>query len=358
MGTFLFVDTKSNKLLVPPLKPSFWNQSETYLSIQDSIDELVNTNHQVQGGAQVAFFLANLLSSLKIEKNWEVNFKGKISLVRWKPGPNANIYQIFNDRSVVNFLENCYDQIEDPDKEFQRYRLYFLSSYERIDDFEIFGKQFFDWENNSSLTISSPSPGFQLLGSNLGLVYTKDKTLTNYFSVQNAVIITKVYDFTPQLFKEFKSATRQKIIDETNSKKSLIEKAIIAEYGNLIDYDPDPKVLSLAKLSKIDSSNTLTSIETTIKEISPFSLKVAIPDKAKKINPAKEEELESYNFKVKLFNSHLNEISSLFKQLNSITDDLEKLSFADKQSRFSNKFNNSGINLSETEVNPSLCMKN
>jgi len=358
LGTFLFVDTKTNKLLIPPLEPSFWNQNETYLTIQDSLDELVNTTHQVQGGAQAAFFLANLLSSLKIEKTWEVNFKGKISLVRWKPGNNANIYQIFSDRSVLNFLQNCFEQIDDPDKSFQRYRLYFLSSYERIDDFEIYGKQFFDWENNSSLSLGGPDQGFKLLGSNLGLVYTKDKTLTNYFSVQNAVIRTKVYDFTSQLFREFKSATRQKIIDETNSKKAILEKAIIAEYGDLIEYNPDPKVLSLAKLSKIDSSNTLTPILTTIKELSPFSLKAPIQDTSKKNPSQKPEDLEAYNFRVKLFNSHLNEISSLFKQLDLIANDLEKLSLINKESKFPNRSNNSGIILNETEISTSLCMKN
>jgi len=358
LGTFLFVDTKTNKLLIPPLEPSFWNQSETYLTIQDSLDELVNTTHQVQGGAQVAFFLANLLSSLKIEKTWEVNFKGKISLVRWKPSNNANIYQIFNDRSVLNFLQNCFEQIDDPDKEFQRYRLYFLSSYERIDDFEIFGKQFFNWENNSSLSLGSTDQGFKLLGSNLGLVYTKDKTLTNYFSVQNAVMRTKVYDLTSQLFREFKSATRQKIIDETNVKKRVIEKAILAEYGDLIEYNPDPKILSLAKLSKMDSSNSLTPVLTTIKELSPFSYKVPIQDSLKRISTGKPEDLEAYNFRVKLFNSHLNEISSLCKQLDLITGDLEKLSLVNRESTFPNRLNNSGINLSETEINASLCLKN
>jgi hypothetical protein len=359
LGTFLFVDTKSNRLLIPPLEPSFWNQNETYLSIQDSIDELVNTSHQVEGGAQVAFFLANLFSSLKIEKNWEVNFKGKISLIRWKPTANANIYQIFNDASVLNFLKNCYAQIDDPDVEFQRYRLYFLSSYERIDNFEIYGKQFFDWENNSSISIAGSNQGFQLLGSNLGLVYTKDKTLTNYFSVQNAVMRTKVYDFTPQLFREFKSATRQKILEETMLKKAVIEKSIIAEYGDLLDYNPDPKVLSLAKLTKIDSSNTLTPILTTVKELSPFPYKVFTPDTSKRNISEKKEDIEAYNFKSKLFNSHLEEIGSLFKQLDLLTNDLEKLSIADKQSKFPTKTNfNSGANLSEIEVNTSLCMRN
>ena len=49
LGTFIFVDTKTNRLLLPPLEPSFWNNSETYFSIQDSLYAMVNNNHQLQG---------------------------------------------------------------------------------------------------------------------------------------------------------------------------------------------------------------------------------------------------------------------------------------------------------------------
>lgn len=59
LGTFIFVDTKTNRLLLPPLEPSFWNNRENYLTIQDSLSALVNTQTKVQGGAQVAYFLGN-----------------------------------------------------------------------------------------------------------------------------------------------------------------------------------------------------------------------------------------------------------------------------------------------------------
>ena len=43
LGTFIFVDTKTNRLLLPPLEPSFWNNSENYFSIQDSLYAMPQT---------------------------------------------------------------------------------------------------------------------------------------------------------------------------------------------------------------------------------------------------------------------------------------------------------------------------
>ncbi|MGN6640177.1 MAG: hypothetical protein ACTHJ8_14810, partial [Mucilaginibacter sp.] len=203
LGTFLFVDTKTNRLLVPPLEPSFWNNSENYLTIQDSLYSMVNTSHQGMANVQLAYFLARMFDSLRVNNTAELEFKARLSLIRWKPSANATIYQVFNDKAVQDFLQNCYAQIDNPDQEYQRYRLYFLSSYERIDDLEIYGKQFYNFGNEADLSLMSGNPAVQLFSTNLGVMYTKNNTMSNYYSVQNAVLRTKAYDFTSLLFNSF-----------------------------------------------------------------------------------------------------------------------------------------------------------
>jgi len=209
LGTFIFVDVKTNRLLLPPLEPSFWNSSENYLTIQDSLYAMVNKGRSGMANAQVAYFVAKMFDSLRVNNTAELEFKAKLSLIRWKPTPTANIYQVFNDKSVEAFLQNCYAQIDNPDQQYQRYRLYFLSSYERIDDLEIFGKQFYNFGNEADLSLSAPA---QVFSTNLGVMYTKNKTLSNYYSVQNAVLRTKAYDFTSLLFNSFKKNVQNKII--------------------------------------------------------------------------------------------------------------------------------------------------
>ncbi len=356
LGTFIFVDTKTNRLLLPPLEPSFWNENETYLTIQDSIDEYVNANHQVQGGIQIAYFLSSMLSSLKMDHNWELNFKGKISLLRWRPNEKANIYQIFSDKSVVNFLQNCFNLIDDPDLEFHHYKLYFLSSYERIDDFEIFGKQFYSWDNESNFSLNNSNPIFKLVSSNVGFVYSKQKSLTNYFSVQNAVMRTKAYDFTPQLFAEFKTSTRKKILEGTTLRKNELAKEIMSEYQNLINYNPNPKSLSLANLTKYDSIYSLYPILTTIKNIDPYCF--FIPDTTRKFTENSWVDIDSYNNKVKLFNSHLSAINVLINHLDALNYDLDKLSAKDKNSELKSYSDASSSDLmKEIEVSTSIIRK-
>jgi hypothetical protein len=145
LGTFIFVDTKTNQLLIPPLEPSFWNNSENYLTIQDSLFTLVTNAHSGSANVQVAYFVAKMFDSLGVNNTAELDFKAQLSLIRWKPSATANIYQVFNDRSVEDFMQNCYSLINNPDIDFQRYRLYFLTSYERIDNMSIYGKKFYNF---------------------------------------------------------------------------------------------------------------------------------------------------------------------------------------------------------------------
>jgi len=355
LGTFVFVDTKTNRLLVPPLEPSYWNNSENYFTIQDSLYALVNNNHALQAGVQVSF-IAKLFDSLRVNNAEELEFKGKLSLLRWKPSANANIYQILNDKAIQDFLQTCYDQINDPDSEYQHYRLYFLSSYERIDDLEIFGKQFYTFGNEADISLmSSGNPNFQLLSTNLGMLYTKSKTLSNYYSVQNAVLRTRAYDFTSLLFNGFKNNIKTKLIEDAYHTQHQLVAAILSEYSGLVDYNPDANKLTLVKLNEKDTTASLTPVLTTVSNLQPYS--VELPDTSKQASAvAKNSQLDGYNNRVKLFNSHLNKINSLIKQLNQTNSDIVKMSASDdKQYKMYSK-SSAGL-LQEIEVNNDIVRK-
>ncbi|WP_419788736.1 hypothetical protein HDF24_16445 [Mucilaginibacter sp. X4EP1] len=355
LGTFIFVDTKTNRLLVPPLEPSYWNNSENYFTIQDSLYALVNNNHALQAGVQISF-ITKLFDSLRVNNAEELEFKGKLSLLRWKPSANANIYQILNDKAIQDFLQTCYDQINDPDSEYQHYRLYFLSSYERIDDLEIFGKQFYTFGNEADISLmSSGNPNFQLLSTNLGMLYTKSKTLSNYYSVQNAVLRTRAYDFTSLLFNGFKNNIKTKLIEDAYHTQHQLVAAILSEYSGLVDYNPDATKLTLVKLNEKDTTASLTPVLTTVSNLQPYSIE--LPDTSKQPTAiAKNSQLDGYNNRVKLFNSHLNKINSLIKQLNQTNSDIVKMSASDdKQYKMYSK-SATGL-LQEIEVNNDIVRK-
>jgi hypothetical protein len=355
LGTFIFVDTKTNRLLVPPLEPSFWNNSENYFTIQDSLYALVNNNHSMQAGVQVSF-IAKLFDSLRVNNAEEMEFKGKLSLLRWKPSANANIYQILNDKAIQDFLQTCYNQIDNPDSEYQRYRLYFLSSYERIDDLEIFGKQFYTFGNEADVSLmSSGNPGFSLLSTNLGMLYTKSKTLSNYYSVQNAVLRTKAYDFTSLLFNGFKYNIKQKLIEDAYHTQRQLVAAILGEYSGLVDYNPDPAKLSLVKLTPKDTTSVLTPVLTTVSNLQPYITEA--PDTAKQdIAAGKNNAIEAYNNKVRIFNSYLSKTDGLIKQLNQTNSDIVKMSQSD-DNRYKGYAKNAPGLLNEITVSNSIVRK-
>lgn len=355
LGTFIFVDTKTNRLLLPPLEPSFWNNRENYLTIQDSLSTLVNTQTRVQGGAQVAYFLGKLCSQFSNTNSVQLNFKGKVSLIRWKPGPTANIYQVFDDNAVKSFLQNCYAQIDNPDQQYQRYRLYFLSSYERIDNLDIYGKKLYSFGNQTDLSISS-NPGFKLFSSNLGLVYAQNNNMSNFYSVQNAVLRTKAYDFTSLLFNGFKNSVKAKIVADAYVHQRQVKDAILGEYENLISYNPNQNRLSLAKLTRADSSYSLTPIITTIANLTPFNYAVA--DTAKtEAAIANNDVIEGYNTRVKIFNAHLLQINILIKKLDQINTDITKLSQTKNDPVYANTAKSSPGLLTEIEVSNTIVRK-
>ncbi|WP_157543809.1 hypothetical protein [Mucilaginibacter paludis] len=352
LGTFIFVDTKTNRLLLPPLEPSFWNNSETYLTIQDSLYAMVNKGHTGMANTQVAYFVAKMFDSLKVNNTAELEFKAKLSLIRWKPSVNANIYQVFNDKAVLDFIQNCYAQIDNPDKEYQRYRLYFLSSYERIDDLEIYGKQFYNFSNQANISLSAPT---QIFSTNLGVMYTKDKTLSNYYSIQNAVLRTKAYDFTSLLFNGFKNNVKNKIVADNYKEQNRIAAAIIDEYKNLLVYNPDPVRLNLAALDAKDPSPSLVPIETTVSNLSYYNFTPA--DTAKTTDAvAANYKIDTYNNKVKFFNSHLKVINDLIKQLDQHNADLTRISQTDPGKSYSSTVSSPGL-LKEIEVNSNIIRK-
>jgi hypothetical protein len=352
LGTFIFVDTKTNRLLLPPLEPSFWNNSENYLTIQDSLYAMVNKEQRGMANAQVAYFVAKMFDSLRVNNTAELEFKAKLSLIRWKPSPNADIYQIFDDKAVEAFLQNCYAQINNPDQEYQRYRLYFLSSYERIDDLEIYGKQYYNFGNEVDLSLSSPT---QVFSTSLGVMYTKNKTLSNYYSVQGAVLRTKAYDFTSLLFNGFKNNVKNKIIADTYDNQHKIIAAIVDEYKSLVAYNPDPVRLSLQAIDPKDPSPSLVPIETTVNNLSPYTYMPADTSKQASAT-ANNYKIDTYNNKVKFFNSHLQEINTLFKQLDQTNNDLAKISRSNPDKSFSSTVNSPGL-LKEIEVNSQIVRK-
>ena len=352
LGTFIFVDTKTNRLLLPPLEPSFWNNSENYLTIQDSLYAMVNKSKAGMVNAQVAYFVAKMFDSLRVNNTAELEFKAKLSLIRWKPSANADIYQIFDDKAVDAFLQNCYAQINNPDQEYQRYRLYFLSSYERIDDLEIYGKQYYSLGNEADLSLSTPS---QVFSTNLGIMYTKQKTLSNYYSVQGAVLRTKAYDFTSLLFNAFKNNVKNKIIDETVNNQHSITVAIVDEYKSLVAYNPDPVRLSLQAIDPKDVSPSLVPIETTVNNLSPYTYMPSDTSKQASAT-ANNYKIDTYNNKVKFFNSHLKEIDNLIKQLDQTNSDLVKISQTNPDKSFSSTVNSPGL-LKEIEVNSQIVRK-
>lgn len=355
LGTFIFVDTKTNRLLVPPLEPSYWNNSENYFTIQDSLYAMVNNTRALQAGVQVSF-IAKLFDSLKVNNAEELEFKGKLSLLRWKPGANANIYQILNDKAITDFLENCYNQIDNPDSEYQRYRLYFLSSYERIDDLEIYGKKYYTFGNEADVSLmSNGNPGFQLFGTNLGAMYTKTKTLSNYFSVQNAVLRTKAYDFTSLLFNGFKNNVKAKLIEDAYHTQHHLVSAILSEYSGLVDYNPEPEKLGLVKLNPKDTTSALTPVLTTVSNLQPYTF--AVPDTSKQPAAiAKNATLDGYNNKVKFFNSYLSKTDDLIKQLDQTNNDIVKMSQSDNNQYKGYAKNSPGL-LNEIVVSNSIVRK-
>lgn len=353
LGTFIFVDTKTNRLLLPPLEPSFWNNSENYLTIQDSLYSMVNAAHRGMANVQLAYFVAKMFDSLRVNNTAELEFKARLSLIRWKPSANATIYQVFNDKAVQDFLQNCYAQINNPDEEYQRYRLYFLSSYERIDDLEIYGRQYYNFGNEVDLSLMGGNPA--LFSTNLGVMYTKNKAMSNYFSVQNAVLRTKAYDLTSLLFNGFKNNVKNKIIQETYADQHRIVAAIVDEYKSLVAYNPDPVRLNLVALDPKDTTPSLVPIETTVSNLSPFNYMPADTSKLPTA-AANNYKIDTYNNKAKFFNSHLKEINTLFKQLNQTDDELEKISHTNPNKSFTSSVSSAGL-LNEIEVNSKIVRK-
>jgi len=286
----------------------------------------------------------------------ELEFKGKLSLLRWKPSANANIYQIINDKSFQDFLQNCYDQIDNPDVQYQRYRLYFLSSYERIDDLEISGKQFYTFGNEADVSVMAGTPGFQLLSSNLGMIYTKNKTLSNYYSMQNSVLRTKAYDFTSLLFNSFKNTVKSKLIEEAYFTQKRLASAIIGEYRDLVSYNADPGRLNLAALNEKDTTASLTPVITTVGNLTAYPFQST--DTGKSVNQStKNIQVEAYNNKAKIFNSHLKEINNLIRQLNQTNSDIVKMSENSADKPYKGYAKNSSGLLNEIVVSNSIVRK-
>lgn len=355
LGTFLFVDTKTNRLLLPPLEPSFWNNTENYFTIQDSVYALVDNAHGLQAGASFTF-LAKLFDSLKVSNAEELTFKAKLSLLRWKPSANADIYQILTDKAFEAFLQNCYDQIDNPDVQYQRYRLYFLSSYEQVDDLEISGKQFFSYGNEADLGLQGGSPTFSLFSTNVGTLYSKDKTMSNYYSVQNSILHTRAYDFTALLFNSFKNNVKEKLIDEAYRNQRRLTSDIIGEYNSMVSYNPSPETLDLTKVDLKDTTSALAPIITTIGNLSPYLYETADTGRTAAVAVANQK-VEAFNNRARIFNAHLKRVNDLIKELNLTNSDIAKMSESRNENPYRNYVKGSSGLLKEIEVSNNIIRK-
>jgi len=160
------------------------------------------------------------------------------------------------------------------------------------------------------------------------MLYTKSKTLSNYYSVQNAVLRTKAYDFTSLLFNGFKNSVKAKLIEDAYHTQHQLVAAILSEYSGLVSYNPDLSKLSLVQLNPKDTTSALTPVLTTVSNLQAYTPEV--PDTSKQASAiAKNNQLDSYNNKVKIFNSYLSKINSLIKQLNQTNSDIVKMSNSD-----------------------------
>jgi len=189
----------------------------------------------------------------------------------------------------------------------------------------------------------------------LGMLYTKSKTLSNYYSVQNAVLRTKAYDFTSLLFNGFKNSVKDKLIDEAYRTQHQLAAAIISEYSGLVSYNPDPTKLSLVQLNPKDTSSALTPVITTVSNLQAYLPQA--PDTAKQaIAAGKNNQVDAYNNKVKIFNSYLNKINGLIAQLNQTNSDIVKMSNTNNNQYKGYAKNSAGL-LNEIVVSNSIVRK-
>ncbi|MFI5159300.1 MAG: hypothetical protein ACHQF4_10575, partial [Sphingobacteriales bacterium] len=83
----------------------------------------------------------------------------------------------------------------------------------------------------------------------------------------------------------------------------------IGEYKDLVDYNPDPVKLNLAKLNDKDTSYSLTPVITTVSNLTMYTY--LVPDTSKQPAAiAKNYQADSYNNKARIFNAHLKEINA------------------------------------------------
>ncbi len=179
--------------------------------------------------------------------------------------------------------------------------------------------------------------------------------MSNYYSIQNAVLRTRAYDFTPLLFNKFKSSQKSAVISETYAKQKSIELAIVGEYKNLVAYNPDPGRLNLVALTNADTSFSLTPIITTVSNLSPYAPEP--PDTSKQAAAAAENyKIQSFNNKAMFFNSHLKEINELIAELNRVNGDLAKLVTSKSERTYSSTASASGF-LNEVEISNKIIRK-
>ena len=197
---------------------------------------------------------------------------------------------------------------------------------------------------------------FSLFSTNLGTLYTKNKTLSNYYSVQNSVIRTKAYDFTALLFNGFKNSVKEKLLEDAYQNQRRLVSAVLSEYSQLVDYNPNPTQLDLVKLNEKDTTGSLTPVITTVANLSPYASQPLDTAKAAATD-GKNDKIDGFNNRARIFNSHLKEINDLIKQLNQTNSDIAKMSDSKNNNPYRDYAKNSAGLLKEIEVSNTIIRK-
>ena len=113
--------------------------------------------------------------------------------------------------------------------------------------------------------------------------------------------------------------------------------------------------LSLVKLNEKDTTSSLTPVLTTVSNLQLYAPE--LPDTSKQaIAAGKNNQVDGYNNKVRIFNAYLSKIDSMIKQLNQTNSDIIKMSASDNNQYKGTAKNAAGL-LNEITVSNSIVRK-
>jgi hypothetical protein len=143
--------------------------------------------------------------------------------------------------------------------------------------------------------------------------------------------------------------------DAYHTQKRLAS-AILGEFDNLVDYNPNPEALSLVKPNPKDTTAALTPVITTVSNLSPYLYRVLDTARTPAAIAANDK-IDGFNNRARIFNSHLKEINSLIRQLNETNSDIVKMQESVNRNQYKNYAKSSAGMLNEIEVSNKIIRK-